>query len=217
MRSHLYVTDLTSNLYTVDPATGSAKLVGPTGMAPITDIAFHGPTLYGINYSQLVRLNPDTGHAVWTGTPFPYSTNGLAVSEEGTIYAGTNGGQLITIDPATGGVLSVNSFGGGMTSGGDLVLDDSGVLYGTLNQGANVVLAKIDRSTGVATVIGPTGFSTVNGLAIHCCRFFGGTGAGELLSLNAATGQATVIGKATVIGNTQPIYIGGMSARPCCC
>jgi hypothetical protein len=210
MRSQLYVTDLTSNLYTVDPATGSAGLVGPTGMASITDIAFHGPTLYGVTFSQLVRLNPDTGAAVVIGPPFAYSTNGLAVSEEGTIYAGTNGGQLITINPVTGAATLIGLFGGGMNSSGDLVFDDNGVLYGALNQGVNVVLAKINRNTGAATVIGPTGFSTVYGLAIHCCRFFGGTSAGELLSINAASGQATVIGKNTIL-------MGGMSARPCCC
>lgn len=97
-----------------------------------------------------------------------------------------------------------------MTSSGDLVIDDHGVLYGALNQGASVVLARINRTTGAATVIGPTGFSTVYGLAIHCCRLFGGTSAGELLSINAATGQGTVIGKSSV-------FMGGMSARPCCC
>ncbi|PYQ57581.1 MAG: hypothetical protein DMF53_22270 [Acidobacteria bacterium] len=213
MRSHLYVTDLTSNLYTVDPATGSAGLVGPTGMASITDIAFHGPTLYGVTFSKLVRLNPDTGAAVAVGSPFSYSTNGLAVSEEGTIYAGTTGttnGELITINPVTGVATLVGHFGAGMTSGGDLAFDNNGVLYGALNQNGVFVLAKINRTTGAATVIGPIGFNNVYGLAIHCCRFFGGTSAGELLALNAATGQGTLIGKNTV-------YIGGMSARPCCC
>src|SRR6185436_19324346 len=145
MRSHLYVTDLVTNLYTVDPATGSAGLVGPTGMASITDIAFHGPTLYGITFSQLVRLNPDTGTAVVIGAPFGYTTNGLAVSDEGTIYASTTNGQLITINPATGAATLIGSFGGNLTSSGDLVLDGNGVLYGALNQGANVVLAKINR------------------------------------------------------------------------
>lgn len=107
MRSHLYVTDLTTNLYTVDPATGSTGLVGATGMASITDIAFHGPTLYGITFSRLVRLDPDTGSAVAVGAPFSYTTNGLAVSEEGTIYAGTTNGQLITINPVTGAAALV--------------------------------------------------------------------------------------------------------------
>jgi hypothetical protein len=210
MRSHLYVTDLASNLYTVDPATGSAGLVGHTQMTSITDIAFHGPTLYGVTFSQLVRLNPDTGAAVVVGPPFSYSTNGLAVSEEGTIYAGTTSGQLITINPVTGDAKLVGLFGGGMTSSGDLVFDDNGVLYGALNKGANVVLAKINPMNGGATVIGPTGFGTVYGLAIHCCRLFGGTSAGELLSINVATGQGSVIGKNSV-------FMGGMSARPCCC
>ena len=96
-----------------------------------------------------------------------------------------------------------------MISGGDLAIDSNGVMYGALYQGNNVVLAKINRTTGAATVIGPTGFTTY-GLAFHCCRLLGGTAAGELLSINVVTGQGTVIGKNTII-------MGGMSARPCCC
>lgn len=211
MRSHLYVTDLASNLFTVDPATGSFGLVGPTGMA-LTDIAFHGPTLYGITSHQLVRLNPDTGAAVAIGPPFGPTTNGLAVSEEGTIYAGA-GGQLLTIDPATGALIGLPlNFGGGLTSGGDLVLDDNGVLYGTLNAGGGVSLFKINRTTGQAKLIGATGYSTVNGLAFHCCKLFGCTSAGELLSLSLVNGHATLIGTAD-----PPFVMGGMSARRCCC
>jgi len=39
---------------------------------------------------------------------------------------------------------------------------------------------------------------------------FGCTGGGELISINAATGQGTVIGE-------NGIQMGGMSARCCCC
>ncbi len=209
MKSHLYVTDLTSKLFTLDPATGSSGLVGPTGMANVTDIAFHGPTLYGVSFSQFLRLNPDTGAAIAIGNT-GFTTNGLAVSEEGTIYSGTTDGKLIRINPVTGVGTLIGLFGGGMTSSGDLAIDDNGVLYGALNSGGSVVIARIDRATGVATVIGPTGFSTVYGLAILCCRFFGCTSAGELLSLNAATGAGTVIGK-------NAVSMGGMSARRCCC
>jgi outer membrane protein assembly factor BamB len=208
MRTNLYVTDLTSKLYTLDPATGSAGLVGPTGMANVTDIAFHGPTLYGVSFSQFLRLNPDTGQAVGIGNT-GFTTNGLAVSEEGIVYAGTTNGQLITINPGTGAGTLVGSFGGGMTSGGDLVMDSNGVLYGALNSGSGLVIATINRATGAATVVGPTGFANVYGLAIHCCRFFGCTFAGELLSVNAATGVGTLIGK-------NAIGMGGMAARCCC-
>lgn len=208
MRTSLYVTDLVSRLYTLDPATGSAGLVGPTSMANVTDIAFHGPTLYGVSFSQFLRLNPDTGAATVIGN-IGFSTNGLAVSEEGIVYAGTTAGQLIKINPVTGIGTLIGAFGGGMTSGGDLVIDANGVMYGALNSGGSVALARIDRNTGAATVIGSTGFNDVYGLAIHCCRLYGCRFTGELLSINAATGAGTVIGK-------NAVGMGGMTARCCC-
>lgn len=210
MSKLLYVADLTSRLFTLDPATASPHLVGAVGIVNVTDIAFHGPTLYGISFSQFLRLNPDTAAGVVIGAiGGGFSTNGLAVASDGTIYAGTNGGQLIRINPVTGAGTLVGLFGGGLTSSGDLAFDSNDVLYGTLNSGGGVVLARIDRNTGVATIIGPTGFGTVYGLAFACCRLYGATSAGELLDINAATGHGTVIGKNT-------LSPGGMAARPCC-
>ena len=60
-------------------------------------------------------------------------------------------------------------------------LDDNDVLHAALNQGGSVVLARVDRATGAATVIGPTGRPTVYGLAFLCCHLFGTTERGELL------------------------------------
>lgn len=96
-----------------------------------------------------------------------------------------------------------------MSSSGDLAFDSNDVLYGTLNSGGGVVLARINRTNGAATVIGPTGFPTVYGIAFCCCRLYGTTAAGELLDINVATGKGTVIGKNT-------LSPGGMAARPCC-
>jgi hypothetical protein len=210
MCKRLYVADLSSRLYTLDPATASSHLVGAVGIASVTDIAFHGPTLYGITFSQFLRLNPDTGAGVVIGAiGGGFSTNGLAVASDGIVYAGTNGGQLIRINPVTGAGTLVGLFGGGMTSSGDLAFDSNDVLYGTLNSGGGVVLARINRTTGVATVIGQTGFSTVYGIAFCCCRLYGTTASGELLDINVATGKGTVIGKNT-------LSPGGMAASPCC-
>lgn len=204
----LYVADPVSRLYTLDPVTASPNLEGPVGMANVTDIAFHGPTLYGVSFSQLLRLNPDTGAGVAIGA-IGFTTNGLAVAADGTIYAGTTAGQLIRINPVSGAGTLVGNFGGGLTSSGDLAFDSNDVLYGALNSAGTVVLARIDRNTGAATVIGPTGFNTVYGLAFFCCRLYGATSPGELLDINVASGKATVIGKNTL---TQ----WGMAVRPCC-
>jgi sugar lactone lactonase YvrE len=205
----LYVVDPASNLYTIDPATASPRTVGAVGSANVTDVAFHGPTLYGVSFSQLLRIDPDTAGGTPIG-PIGFTINGLAVATDGTVYAGTTAGELITVNPVTGAGTLVGSFGGGMTSSGDLVLDSNDVLYAALDQGGTVVLASIDRATGVATVIGPTGQPSVYGLAFLCCHLFGTTERGELLHINAASGKATIVGRNRL---TQ----WGMAARPCCC
>jgi hypothetical protein len=205
----LYIVDPVSNLYTLDAATGSSRIVGPVGIANVTDIAFHGPTLYGVSFSQLLRLDPDTAAGTIIGPIGGFATNGLAVATDGTIYAGTLGGDLITVNPVTGAGTVVGSFGGGLTSSGDLTFDSNDVLYGALNQGGAIVLARIDRATGAATVLGGTGLPTVYGLAFLCCHLFGTTDQGELVLINADSGAATIVGRN---GLTQ----WGMSARPCC-
>lgn len=208
MAKCLYVVDPVSRLYTLDPATASPNLVGPVGIASVTDIAFHGPTLYGTSFSQLLRLNPDTGAGVVLGG-IGFTTNGLAVAADGTIYAATTAGQLIRINPVSGAGTLVGNFGGGLTSSGDLVFDSNDVLYGALASGTAIVLASVDRNTGAATVIGPTGLNTVYGLAFFCCRLYGASSAGELVDINVASGKATVIGRNTLTP-------WGMSVRPCC-
>ncbi len=206
----LYIVDPVSRLYTLDPATASPNLIGSVGIANVTDIAFHGPTLYGVSFSQFLRLNPDTGAGIVIGAiGGGFTTNGLAVASDGIIYAGTTAGQLIRINPVTGAGVMVGNFGGGLTSSGDIAFDSNDVLYGALNSGGTVVLAQINRSTGAATPIGPTSLSTVYGLTFFCCRLYGTSSPGELVDINVATGKATVIGKNTLTH-------WGMTARPCC-
>lgn len=125
------------------------------------------------------------------------------------VYAATTAGQLIRINAVTGAGSLVGNFGGGLTSSGDLAFASNDVLYAALDSGGTVVLARVDRATGVATTIGPTGLNAVYGLAFFCCHFYGASEPGELLRIDAATGRATVIGRNT-------LRHWGMSARPCC-
>lgn len=208
MCKKLYVVDPTSRLYTLDPATATPQEVGAVGIASVTDIAFHGPTLYGISFSQFLRIDPRTGAGQAVGNT-GFSTNGLAVAPDGTIYA-AGGDDLITIDPTTGVGSQVGNFGGGLTSSGDLAFDSNGALFGALQSAGGVVLASIDRDTGVATTIGNTGLNTLYGLAFFCCRLYGATSGGELVEVNVASGKAHVIGKNTL---TQ----WGMDADLCGC
>jgi hypothetical protein len=208
MSSRLYVVDPASTLHTLDPATGSARAVGPTTLANVTDIAFHGPTLYAVTFSQLARLDPATGAGTVLG-PIGFTTNGLAVASDGTLYAGTTGGELVTINPVTGAGTLVGTLGAGLSSSGDLALDSNDVLYGALDHGGTVILAQIDRNSGAATAIGAVGLGTLYGLAFHCCRLYGATSAGEVVDINVASAAATVIGRNGLVQ-------WGLACRHCC-
>jgi hypothetical protein len=212
MKKSLYVEDPQSNLYTMDSTTGSVSMVGAMGISNVTDIAFHGPTLYGTTFNQFLRIDPKTATSVVVGNIGIGSTNSLAVASNGTIYGlvyASGGGQLITINPVTGVGTSVGSLGSGLTPSGDLSFDENDNLYATLNNAGTVQLATINLNTGAATLVGNIGFSDVYGLAFYCCNLYGATASGELLKINAATGAGTLIG-----GNNLTHW--GMAADHCC-
>jgi len=213
MCKSLFIVDSSSKLFTLDPATASSRLIGPVGLSSVTDIAFHGPTLYGVRSSDFLRINPYTGASIVIGS-IGTNTNGLAVASDGKIYA-SGGNQLLTIDPTTGHGTPVGTFGPGLTSSGDLAFDSNDILYGALVSGATAVLARINRLTGAATVIGPMGVSEVYGMAFFCCRLFGVTNGGDLININVVTGNATIIGK-TNVSAVPPGPCWGMAARMCC-
>lgn len=117
-----------SSLFTIDPATGLATLVGPTGFADaISGVKFDPQTgaLYGIlgydcSGARLITINPSTGAgtlvAPLIGSGFDGSTmvfcgggsDGLAFAPDGTLYAaGFDLGTalILRVDKSTGAVL----------------------------------------------------------------------------------------------------------------
>ena len=210
MSNGLYMVSSDARLYRLDPATGSAGLIGNTGLQGVTDLAFQGPTLWGLTFGQFLRINPLTGAAAVIGNTTHSDLNGLAVSGDGQIYsAGFASQQLLQIDPVTGLASPVGSLGG-FVSSGDLAFDSNDQLYGALEDTAGtVVLTTINRATGAATAIGNIGFPTCYGLAFRCCRLYGVTAAGEVLTISCASGAGTVIGR-----NGIDQY--GLSSTFCC-
>src|SRR6476661_268834 len=117
--------DLTNSIYTINPTTGVATLIGNTGVIGAT-IAF-GPdgTLYqtsaifddvGFVAGFLNTLDPDTGAVLTTSAPFTSEhVGGLAVRPtDGVIFAsGGDAGRLWTLSPTgTQILLGVTSIGG---------------------------------------------------------------------------------------------------------
>jgi hypothetical protein len=161
------------NLYTINPATAAATLVGPTtiGLAPIglTGLAFHPTTgvLYGV-------------------TP------------NGTFGGATNPNSFVTINPATGAATLI----GVLTSQvGDIGFDSAGTLYGW-QTAVPSFLVTINLTTAVETQRGTTGLlsSIGNGLSFVTGTLYlapNGTNPafippGALFTVDPASGNTTV-------------------------
>lgn len=181
----LYGTDaFNGNLITINPATGSASVVGPLVAGPIPSLA----------------VDPLTG----------------------TIYAGGGGGipDIFTVNPATGEATLVGDTGLGVAAVEGLDFNATGTLYASVNivggagTGADH-LAIINKTTGVATIVGPFGSCTgvtipstaggsctiegMAGIAFDAAGNLWGShrtvaaGAPGLYRINVATGAATFV------------------------
>jgi hypothetical protein len=119
----LYALDQTLNLYSIDPMTGAATFIGPTGLNAqhYTSLSAGGPTLYfacvcGSSPEVLYSLNTTTGAATEIGPTSTGNIGGL-VFENGTLYAGVNtntSNSIYTLNTTTGaGTFVANSGAGG--------------------------------------------------------------------------------------------------------
>lgn len=165
-------------------------------------------TLYGATSSghgELYILNPATGGivqdvgALTDSSAINYAVTGLAFDPlTGVLYGstgGVSGTDLLSINPASGLVNVIGSFGVGSATMTDLAFDQSGQLYGIGSSGgAN--LFSINLSTGQATEIGSSGvsFTEGGGLAIGSSGiFYGAPIPGEYGTYDPTTGVYTDI------------------------
>ena len=212
---------------------------GPLLLAPHESLA-QTPLYAGIgrgapDKGAVITINQTTGGGtpLGTGAADPMvGINGLAFDSSGDFFASTISapllevpqgvGTLITIDPATGEELA---FIGDITLNGDpLAINDLSVQPGTdLLFGISIdtttfegSLYTIDKSTGVATLVGGTGRITAtiafgpDGTLYATSATFDDNGfvGGFLHTLDQGTG--------TVLTTVGPflVHIGGLAVRP---
>lgn len=173
-------------------------------------------SLFGATSSgsgELYILNPATGGVLQNIGPLDdasavnYSVTGMAFDPiTGVLYGSTGGASghsLLTINPTTGLVNVVGSFGAGTATMTDLSFDSSGNLYGISSSGgAN--LYTINLTSGQATMVGSSGisFTEGGGLAISSSGVcYGAPIPGEYGTYNLTTGAYTHIATpATPVG-----------------
>jgi hypothetical protein len=160
-------------LYTLDAATGAVlTTVGPLNDAagnnygmgglkyhPITGM-FYGATSgqSPTNPSYLVIVNPATALVTPIG-PFGAVLTDIAIDPTTGIMYGVSGfnQKFYTINTSTGEAVQTGSTGLGFQNGGGLTADRTGAIFGI----DYFSFYSYDKTTGLATLIGPTGLQNL--------------------------------------------------------
>ena len=162
----------------------------------------------------LIRINTQSGSGSPVG-PIGVGVNAMASDSQNRLFVGGGGDpdEIILVDPVTGEgsvfVKMVNRPPGYGLRG--MAFHSSDTLYIAFSQPDTQeidLLASMNMTTGVVTVIGETGVTDIQGLAFDASDnlYWLGTGfGGRLGTLNINTGDATVIGGTGLTGNDQAL------------
>jgi murein DD-endopeptidase MepM/ murein hydrolase activator NlpD len=215
LTNRLYALGIALNpgIYVVDPEDGTATLLGLIGVRDLTDIAFSSHNiLYGINFNNLVMIDPYTAQGKIIGNSIGYTNlNALVTSPNSLIYAASaDDGKFVRIDANTGEGTLIGHFGPGLTSSGDMAYDLSGKLFATVKKTGSATdwLASINPTNGTATLIGETGFQNVTGISFKDGVLYGVTLDGQLIIMDPKTGIGSMV------GTKANIAYGGMATTP---
>ncbi len=157
-----------SNLVEIDIATGASTVIGPLGINEDTEALAVDPTtdiLYlATDSDSLYTIDTGTGAATLVGPlGVTYTNGGLSFDPSGTGYLVTSNG-LFVLDKATGAATLIASDYGNVavTSGLSSAAFVGSTLYAGPDNGSASNLYSVDVTTGVATTVGPLGFSSDN-------------------------------------------------------
>jgi hypothetical protein len=186
-----------SSLYVLDPATGAAQLIGPTGFEHINGLAVHpiNGTLYGVTSdpAQLITIDPATGLGTLVAPISGDNYSDISFSSTGVLYGWKTYEELHTIDLATGLPTLVGDCGCSATGTG-IAFDSSDTLYMKEDNDLHLM----DSGTGQILASTPLSDSTKNVLTFGPggVLYTGDRGGGQftLETIDPATGVVTTIG-----------------------
>jgi hypothetical protein len=102
------------------------------------------------------------------------------------------------IDPTSGKVTELGTYGSGFDTAGDLVAVSDGTMFGISAKGpgsstTSNVLIKVDTKSAKGTGVGPIGFDNVFGIAYAGGRVLAFNTAGQIVRIDPKTGQGTLV------------------------
>ena len=201
-------------LYSINPTTGAATVLGPTGVSEIDGLAIRPPNmeLFGVftspSGSTLYRMSRQFGDALFFRNLGVPNMRAIAFSStDGMLYGGTSNGRLYRINPDTGDTTYVGTANGKIYSG-FAISPTSDRLWASVRppiSGRDSIFT-VDRTTGFASGVGRTGLNVITPyLAFnHQGNLFAIIGSGSqtntLYSLDTLTAAGTLIGSTGTAG-----------------
>ena len=196
-------------LYTVNTGTGAMTLVTKTEVAQINGLRVHPKTKELIVYNNTVnsggaiyRMGSDGVEVQQLSATTSANLKGLAVFNDSLAYIGAFNGTISVVNLTTGVMTTLGTNGSSQRPAGFAINPVNGTLWMSLrnSSGAMDNIYKVNRQTGLSTLVGSAGFGT----AISDIVFdkkgtlygIGGTGTtvNTLLRIDTTTGVASVIG-----------------------
>lgn len=184
-------------LYAIDPFAKTLQEIG-TDLPNLQDIDTHpNGALLGVTFDGLFQY--DDLRDYWFqvgefGNNGPSDPNGMAVDLSGRMFV-TSEDELYEVDIVDGAASLVGNLGGEYYSSGDCVVNKQDSLYMTSkHDDATDWLMLINRDNGMATEVGPIGFTRVFALTAAWGKLFGLTDdGGKLIEIDTTTGQGTLL------------------------
>lgn len=203
----------TSDLYTVDPATGVMTSVGAIGFAmtglaedPLTAILY-GITSFNsaVHPHALVTVDPVTGAGTFIaaesqaggGIGIPWTD--IAFDSLGNLYALGQGGKLLSVDKATGVGTVIGTPVGGSSFGGAVSFNSADLGYAAPKGGDTTGRLYSVTTAGIFTPLalftGPlTAGWRLTAFAFGDLDVLWGADGDHLVTVDVATSAVTVIG-----------------------
>jgi hypothetical protein len=225
--TEMYASSQSGDILAVNASTGAARVLfnigGDTEGQPAssfgTELEYDPITdelwVESVNGdTEIVRVDPAIGAIVEVVDHGPVSLAGMEFIN-GVLYAavigigggggspegGQGGSVLATVNLATGNLNNLGPITAPSVISGLAYDEATDTLYGITAGGVPADLITINRATGQATVVGPTGYTRIgsiefgpDGFLYGGTTFSGAPNANALLRINPATGAATLVG-----------------------
>ena len=195
-----------TTLYTVDPTTFDLTTIGDFGgMDDMTDLAVTPDgNVYTISRTSLYKVDSTTGVATQIVSGIASSNVALTFNNDGTLLAADQAGAVRVIDPSSGAVTDLGTYGTGYDTAGDLVAIADGTMFGVSTKAPSLgsttnVLIKVNTGNAKATTVGKIGYEGVFGVAYAGGRVLAFTNTGQIIRIDPATGTGTLVATHTGI------------------